>query len=420
MRVAPIILAVLLAWVAVAGVAHAQSGPGRPDVRARSAIVMEASTGHVAFRRKIRVERPIASTTKLMTALVALERSDLDDVLSATDYDALAIESQIGLREGERMSVRDLLRALLLESANDAAVTLAVGTMGSRQAFVREMNRRAQQLSLDHTSFANPVGLDEAGNHSSAEDLVRLAVILRRNDFFRETVDLPRATLRTGARRRTVVNRNALVRREGFVDGVKTGRTNQAGYVLVGSATRDGVTVVSAVLGSPTESARDQDTLALLRYGLSRYRTSTPLPEGRVMGEIDLRYRDGETVEVIAGRTVNRVVRRGERAGVTVTGVPEEVDGPLPRGSRVGTAIVRHRDEVIARVPLVTARAVAEAGLGTRLDDLVRRPLTVIALCLLLACSLPLVILRRRAMRRREAQDAERTGTPSREETPVA
>jgi hypothetical protein len=138
------------------------------------------------------------------------------------------------------------------------------------------------------------------------------------------------------------------------------------------------------------------------------------------MGRIDLRYRDGETVDVVAGRTVNRVVRRGERARVTVTGLPEEIDGPLPRGSRVGTAIVRHRGRVIARLPLVPARAVAEAGLGTRLDDLVRRPLTVIALCVLLACSLPLVVLRRRAMRRRIEEDAERMGTRRREETPVA
>ena len=133
MRVPLCTLAVLLAWAAAIPAAPAQSaGAGAAvSVRAKSAIVMEAATGDVAFRSATtRVQRPIASTTKLMTALVALERRDLDDVFSAADYEALPVESQIGLRAGERMSVRDLLRALLLASANDAAVTLAVGTIG--------------------------------------------------------------------------------------------------------------------------------------------------------------------------------------------------------------------------------------------------------------------------------------------------
>jgi D-alanyl-D-alanine carboxypeptidase (penicillin-binding protein 5/6) len=414
-----VLVTALVALAAAAPTAPAQSGGRPPAVRAKAAIVMEASTGDVLYARNARARRAIASTTKLMTALVTLERADLDDVFSAADYRASPVESQIGLRAGERMSVRDLLRATLLPSANDAAATLAVGTMGSRRLFVGEMNRRAEALGLTDTHYANPVGLDEAGNFSSARDLARLAVILRRNEFFRRTVDLPRATLRTGARTRTVANRNLLVRRLGVVDGVKTGRTSRAGYVLVGSATRGGVTVVSAVLGEPSEQARDADSLALLRHGLRSYRATTPLPEGRVLGRVGETYRD-ETVDVVAGATVRRVLRAGRRLTVTVGGLPEEVDGPLPRGSRLGTATVREGRRVIARVPVVTARPVAEAGLGTRLDDLVRRPATVIALCLLLACSLPLVGLRRRAIRRRRELEAERRRSRRREETPVA
>ena len=123
------------------------------------------------------------------------------------------------------MSVRDLLRATLLPSANDAAATLAVGTMGSTAAFVAEMNRRARQLGLRNTSFANPVGLDDPKNYSTAHDLAKLAVQLRRNEFFRRTVDLEVATLRSGAQKRIVGNRNALVRRVDAVNGVKTGFT---------------------------------------------------------------------------------------------------------------------------------------------------------------------------------------------------
>jgi len=403
-RLAVLVTALGVAFGTVAtGPAPAQE----PALRAKSAIVVEASTGDVLLSRNARKQRSMASTTKLMTALVALERSDLDDVFSATDYDAAPVESQIGLRPGERMNVRDLLRALLLPSANDAAATLAVGTLGTREAFVKEMNRRAVALGLRDTSFSNPVGLDEAGNFSSARDLASLVIRLRRNDFFRRTVDLPRALLRSGARKRTVVNRNALVRSYGFVDGVKTGHTRRAGYVLIGSATRRGVSVVSVVMGDPSERARNEDSLALLRYGLRSYEARTILPQGRILGHIPLRFRDGEAIPVVAGATFKRVLRNGEHTSVAVTGLPEEVDGPLPRGSKVGTAIVRQGGKELRRVAVVTARPVAEAGLGDRLSDFVGRSLTWIAIALLLVCSLPLMVLRNRVVGRRHALDDE-------------
>jgi D-alanyl-D-alanine carboxypeptidase (penicillin-binding protein 5/6) len=134
---------------------------------------------------------------------------------------------------------------------------------------------------------------------------------------------------------------------------------------------------------------------------------------------VALRYRRGESVQAIAGGTVRRVLRKGVRTSVRVVGLPDEVDGPLPRGSRLGTAIVRAGNEVLARVPVVTARPVAEASVGTRLDDLVRRPETIIALVLLLACSLPLLLLRRRALHQRRALDAEHRRARRREESAV-
>jgi D-alanyl-D-alanine carboxypeptidase (penicillin-binding protein 5/6) len=390
-------LLVLLAAVATAVPAARAQEP--PRVQAPSAILVEASTGDVVYQRNAGERRPIASTTKLMTALLALEGIALDDVLTAPGYQAGAAESVVGLREGERMTVRDLLRALLLPSANDAAVALAQGLSGSTDAFVDEMNRRAEQLRLRDTSYANPIGLDEPGNRSSARDLVKLAIVLRRKPFFRETVDLPRVTLRSGARTRTIVNRNTLVRQVPLVDGVKTGRTEQAGYVLVGSATRGGVTVVSAVLGEPSEAARDADTLALLRYGLSRYRRRTVLREGQPLRTADLRFRD-EDVRLVAAETVQRVLRRGERARARVVAAPEELDGPLPAGAEVGTVEVRVRGKVVERVPLVTASAVAEATLTDRVASVLARPASILLVVLLVGCTVLLALLRRRVVRR--------------------
>ena len=394
-------LAVLLAVALAAAPAGAQSGA--PAVQARSAIVVEASTGDVAFQRNASERRSIASTTKLMTALLALEGISLDDTLTAVDYPAGAAESLVGLRAGERMKVRDLLRALLLPSANDAAETLAVGVSGSVPSFVREMNRRAEDLGLRDTSYANPVGLDEPGNRSSARDLVRLTTVLRRKPFFRETVDMPRAILRSGARRRVVANRNNLVVQVPFVNGVKTGRTLQAGYVLVGSATRDGVTVISAVLGEPTEAARDADTLALLRYGLGRYRRERVVERGETLARADLKYRD-ERVRLVAGTEVDRVLRRGQKATSRVVGAPKEVDGPMPAGEQVGTVEVLVRDKVVARAPLITATAVEEAGIGTRIVATLTRPLSLLLILLLGACTVFLMLLRRRVVRRTGAR----------------
>jgi len=418
MSVRSLLAGVVLALLLTAPGASAQIPDGGPRVPgAKAAILMEASTGDVLLSRNPGERRQIASATKLMTVLVALRRTDLDDIFSATGYEPLSVESQIALRQGERMSVRDLLRATLLPSANDAAAAVAEGTMGSIEAFVAEMNRLAQSLGLRDTRFANPIGLDDEDNYSTARDLARLAIELRRNEFFRRTVDLPAATLRSGARDRRVINRNALVRRVEAVDGVKTGHTRRAGYVLVGSATREGVTVVSVVLGEPSERARDADTLALLRYGLDRYDARTVMPEGRVLGRVNLRYRSGETVDVVAGETVKRVLRRGARTRVSVNGLPSEVDGPLPRGTRVATATIRSGREVLARVPVVTARPVAEAGIGDRLDHMMSRSQTIIALVLLVACSLPLLLLRRRAINRRKALDAEHRRARRREES---
>ena len=243
-----------------------------------------------------------------MTALLTLERARLTDVFTAAPYSPSPAESLMGLRAGERLTVADLLRGLLIVSANDAAATLAVDVAGSQRRFVALMNRRARQLGLKDTHYANPVGLDEPGNYSSAADLVKLTLVLRQHAFFRATTNLGTVTLHSGSRTRHLVNRNDLVRAVPYVNGVKTGHTNNAGYILVGSATRNGVTLVSAVLGDPSQAARDADTLRLLRYGLSRYHRIVPVRKGAVLGSAALKYRD-ERVDLVAARSVMRVAR---------------------------------------------------------------------------------------------------------------
>jgi serine-type D-Ala-D-Ala carboxypeptidase (penicillin-binding protein 5/6) len=270
---------------------------------------------------------------------------------------------------------------------------------GTRTAFVHSMNTRARQLHLSHTHYANPIGLDDRANYSSASDLIALARVLLRNGFFARTVAMSHATLTTGARRRTVSNRNRLVGRDPLVVGVKTGHTIDAGYVLVGAGRRRGVTVVSAVLGEPSEALRDSDTLALLRYGVGRFRRAVPVRKGKVLAHVRLRYRDAK-VALVPRRSLSLVVQRGDRLTIAVTGVPDEINGPLQAGAPVGTVVVRDNHRVVARTALVTQRAVTKATLAQRLGDYVSRTLTLVLLGALLVCSLQLALLRRRAGRR--------------------
>jgi D-alanyl-D-alanine carboxypeptidase (penicillin-binding protein 5/6) len=267
------------------------------------------------------------------------------------------------------------------------------------------MNAKARRLGLKDTHFANPIGLDNEENYSTASDLAKMALILRRNAFLRTTVDSRQVTLKSGAHPRTFANRNLLVRNVAAVNGVKTGHTNSSGYILVGSATKNGITVVSVVLGDPSEAARDADSLNLLKYGLARYHVVTAIKKGQVAGQSALSHRD-EHVNLVSGATVRRTTRRGDKLVVTVTGAPTTIDGPLPKGTKVGTITVAERGKVVARVGLLTADAVDAATFVDRLGDWLDNPATLILLAAFAVCSLYLVLLRRRAVRRRQRRRA--------------
>jgi serine-type D-Ala-D-Ala carboxypeptidase (penicillin-binding protein 5/6) len=344
--------------------------------------VLETSTGDVACERRADAREPIGSAVKLMTALLTLERADLDDTFTASDYRPASYESQIGLVPRERMTVRDLLQGLLAESGNDAAMTLAEGVAGSERAFVRLMNRRARELELKNTRYRNPIGLDEPGAYSSARDLVKLATYLRTRPFFRRTVNSPTVTLETGDHPRKFDNRNGLVASVDWINGVKTGHTRGAGYVLVGSGRKNGIQVVSAVLGTPSEAARDDASLRLLSYGRRSFQRITAAPAGTLVDiTVPIRYRRGAELALMVGPNGQRtVVRRGDRDSVQVepTRYPTEVQGPIEYGQELGEADVLQDGRKIATVALVAATEVPAPDLAQRTKSWFSRPLAVV------------------------------------------
>jgi serine-type D-Ala-D-Ala carboxypeptidase (penicillin-binding protein 5/6) len=391
------------------GVASASAATPPPSVSAPNALVVEASTGDVAYAKAPNRRREIASATKLMTALLTLERTKPSTVYRAVRYRALPAESKINLRPGEKMTVADLMRGLLIESANDAAATLAERVAGSRPAFVKAMNVRAQQLGLKDTHYANPIGLDAPDNYSSARDLVRLTLRLRAFDFFRRTVAREQVTLRSGDRPRTLENRNGLVRLP-QVNGVKTGHTQQAGYVLVGSGRQRGITLISVVLGAPSVAARESDTRRLLAWAFNRYQRVRAVPPDEVLARVPIRYRRGAELDLIAGDSSRRfVVLKGQSLRRCGLDAPTEVEGPIRRGKALGKVKVCRGEKKIATLPLVASADVPKAGAAVRTKDWFTRPLTLILVVLLgLGGSVLLARARRRGPNRRRRSPADR------------
>jgi D-alanyl-D-alanine carboxypeptidase (penicillin-binding protein 5/6) len=391
----------LVVAVALAAAAPSVAEAAAPSIQAPAAILIEPTSSDVVFQRQPDRRRPIASTTKLMTALLTLERLPLNRKVVVQPYVATPAESTANLAAGERLTVADLLRALLLESANEAAKTLAIAVDGSQEAFVGAMNRRADELRLDNTEYANPIGLDDSLNYSTPRDLVTLTERLRRFKFFRATVGNAKLTIRTGAHPRKLGNTNSLVGSKLGnslgVDGVKTGHTAIAGYVLVGSATHQGVTLLSAVIGDPSKAARDADTAALLAYGFSRYRRVTLFRHGEVVRRANVRYRPEQDVDLVAPLEVKRVLRTTAKPVVTIA-VPTTLTGPLDAGARVGTATVRANGRVVARTPIVTGAAVPKVGYAERLGRRLVETGTLILIAFLgiLAAAGALMLTRRR------------------------
>jgi D-alanyl-D-alanine carboxypeptidase (penicillin-binding protein 5/6) len=337
---------------APAKTASAPAPPGEIDARAW--VLMLERSGQIVASSNAGAELPIASTTKLMTAYVTLHHEPLSKRLTEQPYVPSEGESLAPVPAGAELSVPDMLRAMLLPSGNNVAYSLSVDVAGSTAAFVGEMNAAAAALGLGRTHYTTPIGLDTPpGNYSTATDLARLARVLMRDQLVREIVDEPSARLADGI---VVDNRNDLVGTYPWVVGVKTGNTGDAGECLVGAADLNGVRLISVVLGAPSEDARDADTLALLRYGLSLYRSTQISLRGHVYASVPVAGRRRD-VKLVAARSSRLVLARKIVLHVALR-VPAHLHGPLPAGAVGGSLVVTEDGRPGESVPLVTARAV--------------------------------------------------------------
>ena len=369
--------------------------PG-PQILAKSWALIDGRTGEVLTSHAGNERRLIASTTKLMTAYVAMKDLPLHKIVRAQPFEYEFGESVMGLEAGEKISVRDLLYGLILLSAGDAAHTLAIEAAGSVKKFVVQMNRYAAALGLTNTHYANPIGLDEKGNYSSALDLAALTEELQKIPAFAKIADSREAVLRSLHPPQRIHSINELLEMAPWVTGVKTGHTWKAGYVLVGSGSRHGIRLISVAIDAPTDETRFSDNLELLEWGFRQYHRHTALRKGEELASPSIRYSGGE-LPLLVAHPLRVGLRDGQKLSVEVD-APARVTGPIRRGARLGTATATVDGLRAGTVALVASRSIPTASAFDKVRGFVGEHLLDLAIA---ACAILIgVMLLGRSSRR--------------------
>ncbi|HVP74560.1 MAG TPA: D-alanyl-D-alanine carboxypeptidase family protein [Gaiellaceae bacterium] len=347
--------------LALAFAGTARAAVPQPD--ARAFYVVNAANGEVLAAHAADARLPIASITKLMTVLVALKRLDLDQVVTVPARAAHVGGSRIPLRAGQQITVRDLLKGALIQSANDAADSLAAAASGGDlPLFVSWMNAWAQRLGLHDTHFVRPDGLDAPGHVSSARDVALLARVAMRLPIVRSIVREHSDVIEDG--RFTVHTWNDLLGVFPGLIGVKTGHTDKAGWCEVAAARRRGYTIYVVILGSPTRAQRNADLQRLLSWGVAQYRTLT-LVAPQPYTSASLSY-GLPAVPLVASKPLVRVVRVG-RPVVQRVIASSAAALPVREGQRLGRIEIWVGGRLFGARPLLAARSAARPGLGGRL-----------------------------------------------------
>ncbi|HVD44205.1 MAG TPA: D-alanyl-D-alanine carboxypeptidase family protein [Rubrobacter sp.] len=348
-----------------------EAPPGAPKLNAGSWTLIDADTGLYLAGKNADEQVPIASTTKLMVALVALDEGvDLDEQVTVSEDAASyagSIYSNIGLYPYDRVSVRDLLKAALIPSGTDAvyALTEHLGD-GSVDEFVAKMNDKAKELGLKNTHFENPAGIDADGNYSSAADLAKITREAMKYPEFRKIVDDPEATISTQDREIDVVNTNLLVvpnsgYNYGPATGAKTGTSPQAGPCLVASAESDDESYIAVVLDAASDLQRFEAAQTALEYGFAEYEREPLVERGDPYAELKLPYRRGETVNLVADRDVSALAGPGLEVERRTTN--NEAPPSAKTGTKLGTVAVSVEGRSVGSSPLVVQKGYEAASL---------------------------------------------------------
>lgn len=332
-----------------------------PDVAFKSGLLRSAD-GLELWGRRTESELPMASITKVMTALLALESGGLDDTVTISKT-AADVDDTVGLVAGEKRTVRELLELALVASSNDAAISLAEHVGGTVPQFVTRMNDKAAELGLDDTHYANPHGLDAPGHHSSAADIATLASVAMKSAEFRRIVAIRSVTLPAYEKRAALKLKatNELLGVYRGMLGVKTGFTNDAGHSLVGSAERGGITLTAVVLGGATNKARFTECAKLLDWGFKHYAPRQVACATETVGTIAIAANPSKSVAVRFAETTSMPVFDLAGPVTDQLALPKTISLPVFAGQKLGEVVVTQGDATLARITAVAATSIASA-----------------------------------------------------------
>lgn len=361
---------VLLIFLASAGAALAATDKDASattlETTAESAILMDYATGRVLWGKEPEKELPMASVTKIMTLLLAVEALDqgkisLDDQVTVSENAWSMGGSQIYLEPGEEMSMKDMLISVAVGSANDASVAVAEHIAGSEEAFVEMMNKRAQELGCKNTRFANPNGLPADNHYTSAKDM---AVILReaiKYPYFRKISSIYRYDIRGGDF--VLWSTNKLLKWYRGVDAGKTGWTNEAKYCLASTARRDGLRLICVVLGTPEPKSHFRETIKIFNFGFARYEAVNFADQGKKIKTVEVSKGTIEKVGIVAGADIAMAVPKGQKEkyrGKII--MPQEIVAPVKKGEKLGEFVLLDGEREVQRVPLLAQNQVSKAS----------------------------------------------------------
>ncbi|WP_198543777.1 D-alanyl-D-alanine carboxypeptidase family protein [Petroclostridium xylanilyticum] len=352
-----------------------QSESELPKISSPAAVAIDTINGRILYSKNAYSRRQMASTTKMMTAILAIEKGDLNDIVTVSKRAAYVGGSQAHLKVGEKIKLEYLLYALMLPSGNDAAIAIAEHIAGNVENFVAMMDEKALEIGAKNTKYGSPHGLDR-NNYSTAYDLAIIARYCLTNPIFAEVVKtkskvVPREGMENG---KEYTNTNEMLHSYEGADGVKTGYTGPAGRCLVTSATRDGWQVISVVLGANSKYSRSNDSRKILNYVFSNFPLITVLPDGQEMISIPVVKGKKEKVYAINKGEISMHLNDTELANIEREFiVPEQLTAPIKRGQKIGKVVLRLGESPIGSCELYAKEDVAFWTIDMNLSKILKQ-----------------------------------------------
>ena len=361
------IFAVLLLVLFAINGAGALAQTPVPAVSSPSVVLLDAKSGQVLAEKSAREKRPMASTTKMMTAIVVLKRKSLQDTAIVSPEAANAGGSELALNPGEQRTIEELLYGLMLRSANDAGIVLAEAAGESTSNFANLMNEEAKSIGARQTNFVNPHGLYDPNHFSTAYDLALIARHGLKNPVFARLVSTKEQPISWPGSPNPVIlrNRNKLLWQYPDANGVKTGHVNESGYCLVGAAKKNGVQLITVVLGAPTSKVTYEDTIKLLEYGFNNFKPQKVVEKGRVYQRVELPIVSRKKLALKAARDLI-LLQGGELKAQKKVKVRSNLSLPILKNQKLGQIVVTQGDKKLAKIDLVASQHVPKPTLAQR------------------------------------------------------